>query len=444
MSQLDWHNRFANSDKWKAGEEVKPYVSEYQPQQYKLTNLLPSDTNVTGFAPGVDDLAQIVLNNKKGVKYNRNLITEAGVKYWLGKKNAKVKDGKFWSYEIADINGDGIKELVIKDGNNNIRYINGYHLTKEDRKFDTAYENYLNKVGNPEQRMIKRALGGIAPGELAKQQFLYHNLVVDENNPNGALIPINALKDIQYKTRAPSACNLLLTYVTKDLYKEILTEDLKWKEDQQEAKALKRIFSVIVANARMYREYVTDYVNGVLKEAGYDEKTAKKREKGQASIYSTCSIERVQDIYNNKNNLRNEFKKTLKGLMLQQFENLIKGKWQKSNFEEKVNPRAGITEPHFDELLKSYNAPRFLNKRNVKQEEQNEDGAQNIYRNSSDGNKNIANVRTEDDFSKLSYLDQRKFYRYYPDVLTKLGIAIKDYLREETIKSVDSLRNQNK
>ena len=427
MSQLDWHNRFANSDKWKAGEEVKPYVSEYQPQQYKLTNLLPSDTNVTGFAPGVDDLAQIVLNNKKGVKYNRNLITEAGVKYWLGKKNAKVN---------PFILGGGQQ-----DGNNNIRYINGYHLTKEDRKFDTAYENYLNKVGNPEQRMIKRALGGIAPGELAKQQFLYHNLVVDENNPNGALIPINALKDIQYKTRAPSACNLLLTYVTKDLYKEILTEDLKWKEDQQEAKALKRIFGVIVANARMYREYVTDYVNGVLKEAGYDEKTAKKREKGQASIYSTCSIERVQDIYNNKNNLRNEFKKTLKGLMLQQFENLIKGKWQKSNFEEKVNPRSGITEPHFEELLKSYNTPRFLNKQNVKQGEQNEDDAQNNFRNSSDEDKDIANVRTEDDFSKLSYLNQRKFYRYYPDVLTKLGINIKDYLREETITSVDKLRN---
>ena len=110
--------------------------------------------------------------------------------------------------------------------------------------------------------------------------------------------------------------------------------------------------------------------------------------------------------------------------MLQQFENLIKGKWQKSNFEEKVNPRAGITEPHFDELLKSYNAPRFLNKRNVKQEEQNEDDAQNNFRNSSDEDKDIANVRTEDDFSKLSYLDQRSFYRYYPDVLTKLGINI--------------------
>ena len=444
MTQLDWRNRFANSDKWKAGEEVKPYVSEYQPQQYKLTNLLPSDTNVTGFAPGVDDLAQIVLNNKKGVKYNRNLITEAGVKYWLGKKNAKVKDGKFWSYEIADINGDGIKELVIKDGNNNIRYINGYHLTKEDRKFDIAYENYLNSKGNLEQRMVKRALGGIAPGELAKQQFLYHNLVRDENNPNGALIPISPLKDIQYKTRAPSACNLLLTYVTKDLYNNIITDDFKWKLDQPEAKAMKKIFGVIVANARVYREFVTDFVNKVLKDAGYDEKTAKKREKGQPSIYSTCSIERVQAIYKNEDGLKEKLRGVLRETMWQQYTNNIKGKFGTSEFEKKDNPRSGITEPHFEELLKSYNAPRFLSKQNMKQEEQNEDDAQNIFRNSSDDNEDIANVRTEEDFSKLRYVDQRNFYRYYPDVLTKLGIDIKDYLRAETIKSVDSLRNQNK
>ena len=128
--------------------------------------------------------------------------------------------------------------------------------------------------------------------------------------------------------------------------------------------------------------------------------------------------------------------------MWQQYTNNIKGKFGTSEFEKKDNPRSGITEPHFEELLKSYNAPRFLNKRNAKQEEQNEDDAQNIFRNSSDDNKAIANVRTEEDFSKLSYLDQRSFYRYYPDVLKKLGIKIEDYLRVETIKSVNSLRNQ--
>ena len=36
---------------------------------------LDSDTNVAGFAPGMDDIGHIILDNKKDVKFNRNLVT---------------------------------------------------------------------------------------------------------------------------------------------------------------------------------------------------------------------------------------------------------------------------------------------------------------------------------------------------------------------------------
>ena len=116
--------------------------------------------------------------------------------------------------------------------------------------------------------------------------------------------------------------------------------------------------------------FVTDFVNKVLKDAGYDEKTAKKREKGQPSIYSTCSIERVQAIYKNEDGLKEKLRGVLRETMWQQYTNNIKGKFGTSEFEKKDNPRSGITEPHFEELLKSYNAPRFLSKQNAKQEEE--------------------------------------------------------------------------
>ena len=89
----------------------------YIDQDIQQWPTLPADKMVPGFAAGMDDLAQIVLNNKFKTKFNRNALTLPGAEDWVAKKNRTIKDpSKYWVAGLGDLNKDGVKEVLIKDG----------------------------------------------------------------------------------------------------------------------------------------------------------------------------------------------------------------------------------------------------------------------------------------------------------------------------------------
>lgn len=274
--------------------EFKKHDSSNMPQ-YNVTTQLPGDTNVAGFGAGVDDLGQILLNQKKEVKFNRNLITKDGAEYWVWKKNQKIKPNKpKWSYAVKDINGDGVPEVVIIDGRGDIRYINGYHLAKSKHKYNYAYQQFVDSFGNPQERMIKRAKREIQPKQMSQQTFRWGNTKVNDANPDGPLLATGYLAKVGYEPKAPSACNLLLSYFTKFAYKSIV--ETKANKNEALIKAINKLYGVIRCNADIYKEFVTEEVNKYFKEQGVSEREAKKRYDGAPSAYSKKSLERVQEI----------------------------------------------------------------------------------------------------------------------------------------------------
>ena len=90
------------------GDEFTPYKWD-----------LKKDQNEQGFAPGIDDLGRILLDNKSDIKFNKRLITNQGARYWVNQKNAKIPNtAKHWAAYTTDINKDGVPEVVIADGQN--------------------------------------------------------------------------------------------------------------------------------------------------------------------------------------------------------------------------------------------------------------------------------------------------------------------------------------
>ena len=66
IPNVEWGNPHAAKD---------AYVMSYIDQDIQQWPTLPADKMVPGFAAGMDDLAQIVLNNKFKTKFNRNALT---------------------------------------------------------------------------------------------------------------------------------------------------------------------------------------------------------------------------------------------------------------------------------------------------------------------------------------------------------------------------------
>lgn len=262
--------------------------------KYNYVPQLPGDTDVAGFARGVDDLGQIILNNKKEVKFIRALVTEAGANYWVAQKNRKAKDGKKWSYAVADINGDGITEVIVRDGNGLIRYINGFGVGKGKHKVNYAFQDYLDSLGNPRQRTIDQATNKIQKGQMSMKNFMYDNLRQDADNPDGAMIPIGFLEKVKYKPKAPSACNLFMSYIMKNIYKNACDE-LGFSDEIR--KKMSRIYGLIQANAYCYAKYVTEPALKECNREGIGTKEAKKKRDGKPTILTEKSLRIVKEIF---------------------------------------------------------------------------------------------------------------------------------------------------
>ena len=263
---------------------------------------LDSDTNVAGFAPGMDDIGHIILDNKKDVKFNRNLVTSAGANYWVSKKNANIRDpGKYWETAVQDINGDGIPEVLIRDGKKDIRYINGYYLGKSKKGIVQAYQNYIDNKAPPEKRQVMKARNEFAPGELSYNYFLQQNLSQDENNLDGKLIPSPYLAKAGYKARAPSASNLLLKYKTARCYEAALNS---FNINEETKKFVKKVFGVIMANANLYKKYVSGKAIEYFQKQRISEKEAKKKHSGQVvSPYTEYCLNLVKDLCEDEDDL---------------------------------------------------------------------------------------------------------------------------------------------
>lgn len=411
MSRQSMKDMFNNVNKYTVPDKYQPAynISNGYQVQTKLDTTLPADSNVVGFAPGVDDLGQILLNNKKGIKYNRNLVTEAGAQYWVQKKNLNARPGNEWSYANQDINGDGIPEIVIRDGKHNVRYINGYHLTKENRKLDNAYQQYIDSFGDPLQRTIGKALHNIGPGELSRNNFMYKNQKLDPANPDGPLEATGKLLEIGYQPRAPSAANLFLSYVVKGCYNEAL---IRANLDEKNAKIMKKIYGVIQANADIYKQYVTEPVNQFLKKRGYSEKQAKKKDKGQMSEYTKASLFMVQRIYNDENK-KEEITEKIKYQMISVLNSVIQGNIGTRTAEIYSNPRVYGT-PNFNALLGSYTMnvnenPQSTGASIIKPVNQMTEEERNQWQ------EKFANeVQTKEDFKKLRKNEQELYLALNP------------------------------
>ena len=120
--------------------------AEYIPHKWKLGK----DVNEPGFASGMDDLSRVILDAKSDVKFNKRLTTELGAQYWVAQKNKNLPANKQWKCIVTDLNEDGVPEIVICDANGDVRYVNGWHLSKSKTLLNTAHQNYIDtQVGKP-------------------------------------------------------------------------------------------------------------------------------------------------------------------------------------------------------------------------------------------------------------------------------------------------------
>ena len=295
IPNVEWGNARAAKDM---------FASQYVDQDIQQWPQLPADKMVPGFAAGMDDLAQIVLNNKFKTKFNRNALTLPGAEDWVAKKNRTIKDpSKYWVAGLGDLNKDGVKEVLIKDGNGNVRYINGWHLGKTTHNMDKAFQEYVEQYGMPTARMQKKAQGQIPGKALSHMYFMKSNLKQDPDNPDGPMIPSDTLVKAGYKSRAPSAANLFLTYVVKECYDDALNQVT---QDVQTQKMIKKICSVIQANAIVYKIYVTSEAIGYFNNNNISEKEAKKKKSGQqVSPFSYYCLRRVEQIAGDANTREN-------------------------------------------------------------------------------------------------------------------------------------------
>lgn len=257
---------------------------------------LPRDRDQPGFAPGMDDLGQIILNNKHRVKFNKNTMTFPGAKAWVAKKNSKISDvNKHWQVAYEDINDDNIKDVIIRDAHKNIKYINGWHLGKPNN-IPLAHQKFIEHwYGLPEDRNILKAQGGIPKGALSRNYFLFSNTKYDPKHPDAPLQPNDYLRIYGYKPRAPSASNLLLSYVTKYAYKNALA---RLKQSENNIKMIKKICSVVQANAIIYNVYVIIPVEDWFQaNTKLTVQEAKKKKSGdRVSFYTEKCLERVAEI----------------------------------------------------------------------------------------------------------------------------------------------------
>ena len=295
-----------NSEDW-WGEYQNPIHNELstvidQPEGWtanKLQRSLKKDANEPGWASGVDDLARILLDNKSDIKFNKRLMTRDGAVYWVNARNARFPDAKPWKVKVTDVNKDGDTEVLILDGEGNVRYVNGWHLGKSKYKLQKAHQEWIeSEYGNPSRVAELKREGYIAPGQLSFQKFMYDMQEVNPDNPDGPLKVNEYLAKTGYKSRPLIPCNLFLKYVVKPHYDQALDYLAQQGSlSKERVKKVRAVASIIQLNATLYKYYVSSPAIGELRERGESDSSMQKKKKGMAvSLLSETCARKVQEI----------------------------------------------------------------------------------------------------------------------------------------------------
>ena len=265
----------------------------------KLQRSLKKDANEPGWASGVDDLARILLDNKSDIKFNKRLMTRDGAVYWVNARNARFPDAKPWKVKVTDVNKDGDTEVLILDGEGNVRYVNGWHLGKSKYKLQKAHQEWIeSEYGNPSRVAELKRQGYIAPGQLSFQKFMYDMQEVNPDNPDGPLKVNEYLAKTGYKSRPLNPCNLFLKYVVKPHYDQALDYLAQQGSlSKERVKKVRAVASIIQLNATLYKYYVSSPAIGELRERGESDSSMQKKKKGMAvSLLSETCARKVQEI----------------------------------------------------------------------------------------------------------------------------------------------------
>ena len=265
----------------------------------KLQRSLKKDANEPGWASGVDDLARILLDNKSDIKFNKRLMTRDGAVYWVNARNARFPDAKPWKVKVTDVNKDGDTEVLILDGEGNVRYVNGWHLGKSKYKLQKAHQEWIeSEYGNPSRVAELKREGYIAPGQLSFQKFMYDMQEVNPDNPDGLLKVNEYLAKTGYKSRPLNPCNLFLKYVVKPHYDQALDYLAQQGSlSKERVKKVRAVASIIQLNATLYKYYVSSPAIGELRERGESDSSMQKKKKGMAvSLLSETCARKVQEI----------------------------------------------------------------------------------------------------------------------------------------------------
>ena len=285
-------------------KEADWYGNEYKTDDYKAHQWnLMKDVDEPGFASGVDDLARILLDAKKDVKFNKNLTTRDGALYWVRARNKANPGSKPWEVRVTDLNNDKIPEVVVVDGHGNIRYVNGWHLTETKTPLMAAHQTYIEgEYGYPNQIAEKRRLGKIKKGDLSLKDWIYQNTKVIETDPYGPLEVDPVLSRAGYKSRGLNTCNIFMKFITKPIYDEVIEKLRAAGGNDNYIKAVKSAASIISINAKLYTKYVANPVYKELSASGLSDKQMKKKIKGtNYSIYTQMCAKMIQAINNNEN-----------------------------------------------------------------------------------------------------------------------------------------------
>ena len=269
--------------------------AEYIPHKWKLGK----DVNEPGFASGMDDLSRVILDAKSDVKFNKRLTTELGAQYWVAQKNKNLPANKQWKCIVTDLNEDGVPEIVICDANGDVRYVNGWHLSKSKTLLNTAHQNYIDtQVGKPWEIASKRRRGEIGPNDMSLKKWIYTQTSVNPSDPYGPLIVKPDLANTGYKARAPNTCNLFMKYVTKPQYDVAMAHfEEAYPNDPLRLKVLKSAGSIIKINALLYTKHISGPAYNELKARNFSDKDMKKKYKGtNISPFTDLCAQKINEI----------------------------------------------------------------------------------------------------------------------------------------------------
>ena len=272
-----------------------------QPADWKANELqrsLKKDADEPGWASGVDDLARILLDNKADIKFNKRLMTKDGATFWVATRNDRYPNAKPWKVKVTDANRDGESEVLILDGEGNVRYVNGWHLGKSKYKLQKAHQEWIeNEYGNPSRVAELKRQGYIAPGQLSFQKFMYDMQEVNPDNPDGPLKVNEYLAKTGYKSGPLNPCNLFMKYVVKPQYDSILkTYAQNNRMTALHVKKTRAVASIIQLNANLYKYFISSPAIAELRANGESDSSMQKKKKGMAvSLLSLTCARKVQE-----------------------------------------------------------------------------------------------------------------------------------------------------